>query len=410
MISSRFSEALNKNSDSSRLPDGIIVFSHLRWNFVWQRPQQFLSRFAKRHKILFVEEAVFDSETPRLELYSPMANVTVACPHLPVPISSDTGHIVRKLVLDAIKDFDRDGSFESPLLWYYCPMQAAWSMDYFNGRGIVYDCMDELSQFAGAPTELVANEIRLLRRADIVFTGGYELFKKKAKQHGNVHVFGCGVDYAHFAKAQDVNTPVPEDIAELPSPAIGWFGVVDERMDYDLLAKVAAQRPDWSFAIVGPVVKVDQAVLPKNANIYWLGQKDYKELPNYCRGFDVCMMPFALNEATEYINPTKALEYFATGLPVVSTPVRDVVRQYGDIAYIANTPQKFIKAIEGTLQNRDEERIRRGIQLARSKSWETTVSKMQNLIANAIGTGAQPIQTRPQASKLSTRSQPAQGS
>jgi glycosyltransferase involved in cell wall biosynthesis len=367
---------------------GIVVFSHLRWKFVWQRPQQFLSRFAANHPVLFMELTEYDlgdDDEPVLELETVAPNVTMANLHLPIKLhgSEKVNELMRTYCRIAIEAVNVDGSFDNPLLWYYSPMDVAWSMGYISGRGIVYDCMDELSQFRGAPPELVERERQLMQQADIVFTGGYELWLKKKQQHPNVHFFGCGVEYDHFHKATN-GDPLPKDVQALKRPIVGWFGVVDERVDYDLLAKVAELRPDYSFVLVGPVVKVDPATLPQAPNIHWLGGRDYKVLPDYCRAYDVCMMCFALNEATQYINPTKALEYLATGKPVVGTPVNDVVRQYSDTVLIGKTPDDFAELIDRALLNPDREMLRRGDEMAQEASWESTVEKMQILISNAI--------------------------
>jgi len=368
---------------------GIVVFSHLRWSFVWQRPQQFLSRFAQRHPVLFIEEPHFDlndGDEPVLEIEAAQANVTTAALHLPGSLRGTDA--VNPLMLHyariAIDSVNGEGRFDNPLHWYYSPMESAWSLGEIPGRGVVYDCMDELSQFAGAPRELLDNEKRLMNAADIVFTGGYELWLKKSQQHPNVHFFGCGVEYDHFSKAQDKSADVPADVRDLKRPIVGWFGVVDERVDYNLLRRLSELRPDYSFVIVGPVVKVDPASLPQAPNLHWLGGRDYKVLPDYCRAYDVCMMCFALNEATQYINPTKALEYLATGKPVVSTPVADVVRQYADTVQIASTPEDFAACIDRALQSPDQEMIQKGIARAREAGWECTVEKMQGLIEEAI--------------------------
>jgi glycosyltransferase involved in cell wall biosynthesis len=370
---------------------GIVVFSHLRWNFVWQRPQQFLSRFASRHPVLFVEEPDFrlaDDAQPTLLIENAAPNVTTATVAFPRNWRGRTEvpSILRGLTQQAIDTVNAEGAFDEPLLWYYSPTEASWSLGFFPARGVVYDCMDELSQFRGAPADLIENERCLMEEADIVFTGGYELWAKKSRQHANCHFFGCGVEYDHFAQAQNDMTTIPEDVRKLPRPIVGWFGVIDERMDYELLQKAADLRPDWSFVLVGPIVKVDPADLPKNSNIHWIGGRDYRVLPNYCRAFDVCMMPFALNEATEYINPTKALEYLATGKPVVGTPVRDVVRQYADTISIVNDADQFVAAVEKALAGADRAMTRRGIEKAREASWERTVERMQDLIAQAIET------------------------
>jgi len=371
---------------------GIVALSHLRWSFVWQRPQQFLSRFAKTSPVLFVEEPEFNLEPgqkPQLELESVMENVTVAHIRLAqgTPRDEQFEATMRDLTEQAISEINTDGKFDQPLLWFYNPMDAPWALGQFNSRGVVYDCMDELSQFRFAPANLVQSEKLLLENADIVFTGGYELWTRKKAQHSNVHFFGCGVEYNHFALAQADETMIPEDVAHLASPILGWFGVIDERMDYDLVAALAAARPDWNFVMVGPVVKVDPNSLPQAPNIHWVGQRDYMVLPNYCKAFDVCMMSFAINEATEFINPTKALEYLSTGKPVISTPVKDVVRQYKDLVYIAATPDEFIQHAEAALGGEDAERVEQGVEKARNSSWESTVEQMQNLIAQAISTG-----------------------
>jgi beta-glucosidase/6-phospho-beta-glucosidase/beta-galactosidase len=369
---------------------GIVVFSHLRWGFVWQRPQQFLSRFAKKHPILFIEEPFFDKaegSEPDLTFHRVMPNVTVVAPHVDRTWNRDP-KLPQKLLewtKQSIAQMNESGEFDRPVLWYYSPMDSSWSLGHIENRGIVYDSMDELSQFSGAPRALVDNENRLMDYADIVFAGGYELSLKKKKRHNNVHFFGCGVEYDHFALADDPTTTVPPDIDFMVPPVLGWFGVVDERVDYNMVGEMARMRPNWSFAMVGPVVKVDPNLLPHFPNLYWLGQRDYSVLPNYCRAFDICMMPFAINAATEYINPTKALEYFATGRPVISTPVKDVLRQYSELIDIVKTPEQFVDTADKLFRDPPKDRIQRGIDMARQCSWENTVQQMQNLIKEAIG-------------------------
>jgi hypothetical protein len=317
-------------------------------------------------------------------------NVTVACPHCP-PSWAKGPHLparLREWATQAIDAMNEEGAFERPLLWYYSPMDSAWSLGYFKNRGVVYDCMDELSQFTGAPRALVQNESRLIENADVVFTGGYELGDKKRKQHDNVHTFGCGVEISHFGKAMDPSTLIPPDIDFMNRPILGWFGVVDERVDYAMVGEMARMRPDWSFAMLGPVVKVDPNLLPHSPNLFWMGGRDYQQLPNYCAAFDVCMMCFAINAATQYINPTKGLEYMATGRPVVGTPVRDVVKQWSDIVHIARNAEEFVAAAERALDRSSADRnarVQRGLELAKQCSWEVTVRKMQDLIQTAIG-------------------------
>lgn len=394
------SAGLSEVTNSQELTNnyGIVALSHLRWSFVWQRPQQFLSRFAENHPVLFIEEPDFclaEGAEPEIETTRPAKNITVITPRLARDLRGNdrVGPQMLHIAREAIEKENGNGDFTNPLLWVYSPMESAWALGELPIRGVVYDCMDELSQFAGAPRELVENERRLIEQADVVFCGGYELWMKKSKQHDNAHFFGCGVEYDHFGQAQNKSGAIPEDVQNLPRPIVGWFGVVDERVDYGLLRKVAELRPDVSFVLVGPVVKVDPNSLPQAPNLYWLGGRDYKQLPDYCRAYDVCMMPFALNEATQYINPTKALEYLATGKPVISTPVADVVRQYTDTILIASTPEDFAACIDRALNSPDETMVSKGIDRAKESSWECTVERMQEIIAEAIAAKRTPEAT-----------------
>ena len=276
------------------------------------------------------------------------------------------------------------GQFDSPVQWFYDPM----AITAFGGRMdevcTVYDCMDELSKFRGAPPSIIEREAALLKMADVVFAGGRKLCEAKSRYNGNCHFYGCGVDVEHFGKALQKATAVPEDVRQLCEPILGFFGVVDERMDYALLAKLADAKPNWSIVIIGPMTKVDQASIPRRPNLHWLGGRDYAQLPNYCKAFDVCLMPFALNEATEYINPTKALEYMAAGREIVSTAVPDVVRNFGEIVKIAGSHEEFISQCEQAISQRNEEAIARGIEMARANSWESIVSKLEKHVHEAI--------------------------
>jgi glycosyltransferase involved in cell wall biosynthesis len=250
--------------------------------------------------------------------------------------------------------------------------------------GIVYDCMDELSKFRCAPPEIRQREADLLARADVVFAGGYRLCEAKRESNPNCHFYGCGVDVEHFGSARDPRTALPSDLAALKKPILGYFGVVDERMDYELLAKLADANPDWSIAMVGPALKVEAADLPRRPNLHWLGQRAYADLPACCKGFDVCMMPFALNESTEFINPTKALEYMATGKPVVSSAVPDVVRNFGAVVKVARSHDEFISLCRRALDEPDPAAIGRGLRMAEENTWESIVTQLENHIEEAI--------------------------
>ncbi len=369
----------------------LLVHSHLRWDFVWQRPQQLLSRFAQHAPVLFVEEAVFvdDLTTPSLDITQPVRGVTRVIPRLPSTLFHDADGalaVVRKTLQQALARGGAlgNGQFAAPVQWFYTPMPAPAMLGAFGERAVVYDCMDELAQFKFAPPELVAREQLLMSRADLVFTGGYKLWQSKSKLHPNVHFFGCGVDSAHFAKARLDSTPRPADLPEQDAPIFGFYGVIDERLDYALIAHLAAAFPRATVAMAGPVVKVDPKDLPKAPNIVWLGQKQYAELPMYAKAFDVCLMPFALNEATEYINPTKTLEYMAAGKPIVSTAVADVVRNFTPVVKVARSYDGFAAAVRAAVNTPDPALVARGIGMAADASWESIVTKMRRLVGEAV--------------------------
>jgi len=367
----------------------IIVHCHLCWDWVWQRPQQFLSRLSAHHKILFVETIGPDpqlaSPTARFWVAPNFPNITILRLQFPAWRWLDGAYVDRerrRLVKDFLAQPGAD-QFEDAVQWFYDPMAVPSFLGQMDEIGTVYDCMDELSKFRGAPPQIRARERRLLAEADVVFAGGCKLWQSKKLLNDNCHFYGCGVDVTHFGKARDPNTKIPDDIAALRTPVLGYFGVIDERMDYELLVKLAEANPDWSIAMVGPTIKVDQ--VPQRPNLHWLGQKNYTELPAYCKAFDVCMMPFALNEATEFINPTKALEYMATGRPIVSSAVADVVTNFGAVVKIARSHEQFISLCREAIEKPDTEAIAAGLAQAADNSWDSIVVQLENHIAKAIG-------------------------
>jgi glycosyltransferase involved in cell wall biosynthesis len=368
----------------------IIVHSHLRWDFVWQRPQQLLSRMSRNRPVLFVEEPFFVDEhnQPRLDVTRPMRNVYRSVPMLSSSLRGQYDQcigITRELVRRAIgADGALQGLFDKPVQWFYTPMAAPAMIGAFGEQAIVYDCMDELSKFRFAPRELIDREKLLMSEADVIFAGGFRLSQSKAQHHSNVHFFGCGVDVAHFEKARCADTEVPQALAAFDGRVAGYYGVIDERIDYGLLAHLAASLPDTSIVMVGPVVKVAPAELPQAPNIHWLGQQDYSELPAIVKAFDVCLMPFALNEATEYINPTKTLEYMAAGKPIISTAVSDVVRNFTPVVSVAYSAGEFAAFVKQALDAPDDELIARGMDQARSNSWENIVRAMERIVDEAV--------------------------
>lgn len=366
--------------------DLLLCFSHLRWNFVLQRPQHLMTRAAERFHVVFVEEPLFEeAETPDLRVQW-QDRVMVATPVLPHG-QDEPERIIRDLIERLVSVFDSGRT----VLWYYTPMALPLAAS-IPADCIVFDCMDELSAFRHAPPRLLEFEAALLGLSDLVFTGGVSLYEAKRDRHDSVHCFPSSIDMAHFAKARARTGPDPADQNFIPHPRIGFFGVIDERLDIALLAALAERRPHWHFVMLGPVVKIDPETLPKALNIHWLGRKDYAELPAYLGGWDAGFMPFAHNESTRFISPTKTPEFLAAGLQVVSTPVRDVVSGYGDagLVGIADGPDEMGAALATLLRVRGAgwpEAIDR--QLGRS-SWDTTWAEMQTLIETVLARSAAP--------------------
>lgn len=370
----------------------VVVHCHLRWDFVWQRPQQIFSRIAQTNPVLFMEDPVIAEGEPRLEVTEPYPNIFRVVPQIPRELAVDSdrdAEIFLPLLREALATHPLvGGRFDNPVQWFYSPMTAPGYLGKIGARGIVYDCMDELANFRFAPPDIADRERFLMSNADIVFTGGYQLFEAKSRHHGNVHFYGCGVDVEHYGKARLAVTEVPAAVAGLTGPVFGYFGVIDERLDYGLVDALAERFPDAAVVMAGPLAKVERSELPDRPNIHWLGQQSYEDLPALVKGFDVCLMPFALNEATKYINPTKTLEYMAAGKPVVSTAIADVVRNFTPIVQVAYTSEAFVDSVERAWLNPDRGLIDEGIERARGASWDATVASMRGNVQDAVWAGA----------------------
>lgn len=342
----------------------VVVFCHLRWEFVYQRPQHIISRLSRDRRVLFVEEPIG---------FSPEEENTARRIDI-----SDTLHVLQPRVSDIesigplLKEYMKSDSIA--VGWFY---SAAFSplIDQIGFDSIVYDCMDELTLFKGAPKSLISQEKFLIGRADIVFTGGKSLFESKKDLHPNVHCFPSSVDQPHFAQALN-GILMPEDIISIPHPIVGYFGVIDERIDLGLLSQTASENPTVSFVMIGPLAKIGEDELPRAGNIHYLGIKSYSELPNYLKAFDIAMMPFALNDATKFISPTKTLEYMAAGKPIISTRISDVVRDYSNCVELVDSASGFKSAISRILSFADRYPSDYS-EILRKTSWDATVSAMK---------------------------------
>lgn len=368
------------------LPDtsDLVCLSHLRWDFVYQRPQHLLSRCAKERRVFLIEEPIFDANpSAQLSISKRDCGVWIVVPHLPEGLSQEDAIATQKTLLDGLFQQQQIRDY---ILWYYTPMAIAFTR-HLQPQVVVYDCMDELAAFKGAPPALREYEAELFRLADLVFTGGQTLYEAKRNQHPSVHAFPSSIDVPHFAQARTL-TEDPADQADIPHPRLGFFGVIDERMDIELLGQIAAARPDWHFVIIGPVVKIDPNILPCPQNIHYLGGKSYQELPAYVAGWDAALLPFARNESTRFISPTKTPEYLAAGKPVISTSIRDVVRPYGEqeLVHIADTAEEFVAAAEAAMNRHPEASgwLSRVDAFLAQNSWDRTWGRMSQLIGSRI--------------------------
>lgn len=325
---------------------------------------------------MYFEEPLIEerSEVHLRSVISP-EGVRVVTPVVPKELgSADLTRLQTKLVDSLLEEVGPT----KLITWYYTPMALLFTA-HLRPAICVYDNMDELSCFRSAPDGLLELESQLLKLADVVFTGGHSLYEAKKHRHDNIHPFPSSIDTSHFGKARDASIPAPVDQALIAPPRIGFFGVIDERMDLELLRDMALLRPSWQFVMIGPTAKIDPATLPQLKNIHWLGAKPYASLPNYLRGWHVGIMPFVLNESTRFISPTKTPEFLAAGIPVVSTPIVDVVSPYGDegLVEIATGADDFVEAIERLRLARSDSWLEKVDQRLSKSSWDLTWKQMK---------------------------------
>ena len=364
--------------------DPVVCLSHLRWDFVFQRPQHLMSRFASTRPVFFFEEPLPAEPGGPVSLdvrKCPQTGVVVATPRLPHGVEGACRDALVRQLLDELLATQK---VQRPVLWYYTPMMRPASR-HIEAAAVVFDCMDELSAFRFAPAELKTLEAELMSAADVVFTGGYSLFEAKRERHSNIHPFPSSVDASHFARAR-IGLAEPEAQAGLPGPRLGYYGVIDERMDLTLIAHMADARPDWTFVFVGPVVKIPLEDLPQRPNLHYLGQQSYADLPAFLGGWDVALMPFVIDETTRFISPTKTPEYLAGGRPVVSTPITDVKRHYGELAgvHIAETAEAFVSACDAALaQSKQTAWLAEADNALGTLSWDQTQARMAVMVDKA---------------------------
>jgi glycosyltransferase involved in cell wall biosynthesis len=376
---------------SLTFPENILVLSHLRWDFVYQRPQHLLTRFAKQCKITFLEEPLFDAPDKGYYTFSKRdENIVVVTPHVRDGLEAEE---LKEVLKALFNEYMQNKTLANYAFWYYTPMALEFSRKYIPDM-VIYDCMDELSAFKFAPPRLKALEQELLKISDVVFTGGHSLYEAKKNQHANIHPFPSSIDKKHFAKARSIKSSPPDQIAT-QQPKLGFYGVIDERFDVDLIKGIADARPDWQIILIGPVVKIDQNILPKNSNIHYLGPKSYQELPTYMADWNIALIPFLLNESTRFISPTKTPEYLAAGLPVISTAIKDVIDPYGKrkLVQTGNDANDFILAAEKLLALTPEQRVQKLNKVDHFlslNSWDKTCDDMMEVMKNTLAHKSEP--------------------
>ena len=364
-------------------PADLICFSHLRWDFVFQRPQHLMQRFAAALRVFYIEEPIDVDYESILQVRPTGYGVTVVTPKLAKTLRPDRRMQVQCQLLAS---FFAAEKVHGAIAWFYTPMSLPLLDSIPRVDLVMYDCMDELSLFKDAPSELTQRENDLFKIADLVFTGGKQLYEAKRTSHSSVHCFPSGVDFCHFSKARSKSDD-PHDQCQIPFPRLGFAGVIDERMDLELVAEVAALRPDWHIVMLGPIAKIDPRSLPQLANIHWLGKKDYADLPAYFGHWDLAIMPFAINDATKFISPTKTPEFLAAGLHVISTPLRDVLNPYSTLGFasIGCDAIAFVQKAQAAMETEISANRQRQIDAFLStQSWDTTWERMASLISNAI--------------------------
>lgn len=364
-------------------PKNLICFSHLRWNFVYQRPQHIIKRLSEKFNTIYAEEPIFDAVAESYYCFTQInESLFVLVPHLRSDLSEEQKIGQLKVMLRNILKADNG---DDVIFWYYTPMAMEFS-DSFSPALTIYDCMDELSAFKFAPHALQQLEKDLMRKADLVFTGGHTLYQEKKKFHSDIYPFPSSIDKAHFHKAR-IKDISPEDQENIKGVRLGFFGVIDERFDIELIDQMAQLKPDWQFILIGPIVKIEVDSLPRLDNIHYMGQKTYDQLPAYLSGWDIALIPFLLNESTKYISPTKTPEYLAAGIPVISTPITDVVNPYGieGLVSICGNAGEFVAAAEIELEEKDKAYWLAEVdKFLKDMSWDNTTGDMLRLIESKL--------------------------
>ena len=358
----------------------LIVLSHIRWSFVCQRPQHLLTRLASWFDVYVVEEPVFVDGEPALMSATHQNGVEVLTPRTR-EFASGFHDSQLNALRPLLAEFMASRGLGEPLVWLTTPMALPLVAD-LEPLAVVYDCLDDVAAPGNAEPVRAAREKALMQLADIVLNGGPSAHALRHGTHPRLHCLAGAVDAAHFAPehldGDDVESSVAAELHRgLPRPRLGFFGVVDQRLDLALVAGLAERRPDWQFVMAGPVVGLDPATLPRRPNLRWAGLQRYEALPHLMSHWDVCLLPFVVDETTRLLNPTQTLEYLAGGKPGVGTPVPDLVSLHGAAVRIAADVDGVVAAVQALLDEpapaRAERRARAQAQVD-AGSWDVTAA------------------------------------
>ena len=379
-------------SQSDRLPlqdaamqrPPLVVFAATRWRFDWQRPQQLLTRLAKHYRVYYVEEPHTTHEDPWLECSEVAPGVEVLVAHTRCDargFHDDQLPIVGGL----LAQFMRERGIVEPLVWLDTPAPLPLA-EALEPRGIVYDCHDDIA--AAGDDILRHREARLMQLADVVVTGGPSLYQSHRGRHANVHCIANAVAAAHFAPPSIADKSIEAVSARaihaaIPNPRLGFFGVIDERVDLDLVARMADLRPDWHFVMAGPLRGVASEALPLRGNLAWLGAQTYAILPHLQAHWDLCLLPFKVDVCARRAAPIELLEYLAGQKSVVSTPVHDVVALHGHIVRTGHDANAFVEACRAAMCERGPLRRQRRIDAliaVHSCTWDRAADRVHTLL------------------------------
>lgn len=371
------------------MPPLLLVLSPSRWDFMFRRTQQLMSRLAGRWQVLFVEEPRRSRNAAWLDEQAQGEHLSVLVPHLPanlsphLPPSLDATHDEPRRMLAA---YLRQRDLRVDVAWVSSPASLPL-LDSLDARCVVYDC-----HASSTAPRLRREQALLLERSTLVFANGPSLYESLREQHPRVMCLPDAVAAAHFAP--DAQRPHSVQAMHagslqrhLSAPRLGWFGVIDRRLDLDLLAQIADAHPQWSLVMVGPVVGLDASRLPQRANIHWLGVQPYSVLPHLLEGWDLCLLPFVIGAATRQLCPAQALEYMAGGKPVLCTPLHDVAWMFSDSVAIAERGPPFIAACEALLAESPAQRAQRALQMmatVSASSWDRSAQAVHEMLHTAL--------------------------